>query len=291
MPPPAAPTAADAERLAARVVELERERKHLLAVIEILKEVSTSLHFLDVRQAIARKRGEAFGLDRCSSFLAERGGASVRLVASYEDPTIRNYVVDLERYPELKRAMQTGETVFIPDATTDPSLKHVKGELLNRPVKSITLVPIPWRGGAIGPIFPPTIRDGPTFSVQAGRFGAGVVARGGAVPPRGLPSCGGSSSAPITRITCSTIRRSRTPSTTACSASCKSSRPSTPSSARPTVPLTASAPRRRRSSASIATWCRCCRSPTPSTRRSSPSGRIATPGSSPRSAPPATRSK
>src|SRR5207253_575437 len=83
--------------LEARVAELERERKHLLAIIEILKEVSTSLHFIDILQGIARKLGEAFGLDRCSIFLAERGGRSVRLVASYEDPTIRNYVVDLER--------------------------------------------------------------------------------------------------------------------------------------------------------------------------------------------------
>ncbi len=129
MPSSAAPTAGDAERLATRVAELERERKHLLAIIEILKEVSSSLHFIDILQAIARKLGETFGLDRCSIFLAERGGTSVRLVASYEDPTIRNYVVDLARYPELKRAMQSGETVFIPDAASDPSLKHVKGEL------------------------------------------------------------------------------------------------------------------------------------------------------------------
>ena len=156
--------------LEARVAELERERKHLLAVIEILKEVSTSLHFIDILQAIARKLGEAFGLDRCSIFLAERGGRSVRLVASYEDPTIRNYVVDLERYPELKRAMQGGETVFIPDAATDPSLKHVKSELLSRRVKSITVVPITWRGVAIGAIFLRTFRDGPTFSDDDVRF-------------------------------------------------------------------------------------------------------------------------
>jgi GAF domain-containing protein len=159
-----------AEGLAARVAELERERKHLLAVIEILKEVSTSLHFIDILQAIARKLGEAFGLDRCSIFLAERGGRSVRLVASYEDPTIRNYVVDLERYPELKRAMTSGETVFIPDAATDPSLKHVKGEMITRRVKSITVVPINWRGVAIGAIFLRTFRDGPTFSDEDVRF-------------------------------------------------------------------------------------------------------------------------
>src|SRR5256714_717135 len=161
--------------LEARVAELERERKHLLAIIEILKEVSTSLHFIDILQGIARKLGEAFGLDRCSIFLAERGGRSVRLVASYEDPTIRNYIVDLERYPELKRAMQGGETVFIPDAATDPSLKHAKSELISRRVKSITVVPITWRGVAIGAIFLRTFRDGPTFSDQDGRFVQGVA--------------------------------------------------------------------------------------------------------------------
>lgn len=163
-------THAEGERLAARVAELEHERKHLLAVIEILKEVSGTLHFTDILQSIARKLGEAFGLDRCSIFLAERGGKSVRLVASYEDPTIRNYVVDLERYPELKRAIQGAETVFIPDAANDPSLRHVRADLVNRRVKSITVVPINWRGVAIGAIFLRTFRDGPTFSDSDVRF-------------------------------------------------------------------------------------------------------------------------
>ena len=163
-------THAEGERLAARIAELEHERKHLLAVIEILKEASGSLHFIDILQAIARKLGESFGLDRCSIFLGEKGGKSVRLVASYEDPTIRNYVVDLERYPELKRAMEHGETVFIPDAANDPSLRHLKGELINRRVKSITVVPITWRSLAIGAIFLRTYRDGPTFSDGDVRF-------------------------------------------------------------------------------------------------------------------------
>ena len=160
------PTAipADAAHLAARVNELEQERRHLLAVIEILEEISGTLHFVDILQAITRKLGEAFGLDRCSIFLAERGGRKARLVASYEDPSIRNYVVDLERYPELKRALQSGETVFIPDAANDPNLKHVKGALTNRNVRSITVVPITWRGVAIGAIFLRTFRDGPAFS-------------------------------------------------------------------------------------------------------------------------------
>ena len=161
---------AAAARLHGLHLEPRHERKHLLAVIEILKEGSSSLHFIDILQSIARKLGESFGLDRCSIFLAEKGGRQVRLVASYEDPTIRNYLVDLDRYPELRRAMQSGETVFIPDAANDPSLRHVKGELINRRVKSITVVPITWRSVAIGAIFLRTYRDGPTFSDADVRF-------------------------------------------------------------------------------------------------------------------------
>ena len=129
----AAPAPDELERLQARLNALEQERKHLLAVIEILQEISGSLHFADIVQSVALRLGETFGLDRCSIFLAERGGRRVRLVASYEDPGIRNYVVDLARYPELRRAIQTGETVFIADASSDPSLSPARGALDRAP--------------------------------------------------------------------------------------------------------------------------------------------------------------
>ena len=160
----------EVERLQSRLTALEQERKHLLAVIEILQDVGGSLHFAEVVQSVTLRLGETFGLDRCSIFLAERGGNSVRLVASYEDPGIRNYVVDLDRYPELRRALQTGETVFIADAATDPSLGSARWALAARKVKTITVIPISWRGSAIGAIFLRTFRDGPSFSAADLQF-------------------------------------------------------------------------------------------------------------------------
>jgi len=160
----------DVERLQARLTALEQERRHLLAVIEILQDIGGSLHFAEVVQSVTLRLGETFGLDRCSIFLAERGGESVRLVASYEDPRIRNYTVDLDRYPELRRALQTGETVFIADAATDPSLGPARWALAARKVKTITVIPISWRGTAIGAIFLRTFRDGPSFSAADLQF-------------------------------------------------------------------------------------------------------------------------
>jgi two-component system, sensor histidine kinase ChiS len=174
-PPLPSPTLAsdgrddEVTRLRARVAELQRERDHLVAIVDILQEISASLHFVDILQAIARKLGESFGLDRCAIFLSGAHN-EVRLVASYEDPTIRNLVVDLDRYPELKRAFDSGETVFIPDAVTDPTLKSIKATLDTRNVRSIIVVPIRWQGTVIGAIFLRTDRDAEPFSDADVRF-------------------------------------------------------------------------------------------------------------------------
>ena len=67
------------ERLEARVGELTRERDNLAAVVDILQSISASLHFEEILQTIARKLGEAFGLDRSSIFLAgERERSAAR---------------------------------------------------------------------------------------------------------------------------------------------------------------------------------------------------------------------
>ncbi len=157
-------------RLQSRVRELTREKEHLVAVVDILQEISSSLHFVDILQAIAGKLGQMFGLDRCSIFLAGERDEGIRLVASYEDPSIRNLVVDLDRYPELKRAFASGETVFIPDAVNDPAYSNVRSALDARNVRSIIVVPIRWRQDVIGAIFLRTERDAMPFSDADVRF-------------------------------------------------------------------------------------------------------------------------
>lgn len=151
------------------MAELQRERDHLASIVEIYQEISASLHFVDILQTIARKLGETFGLDRCAIFLTGAGD-EVRLVASYEDPTIRNLVVDLNRYPELKRAFESGETVFIPDAANEPMLRSVRAALDVRNVRSIVVVPVEWEGTVIGAIFLRTEREAEPFSDADVRF-------------------------------------------------------------------------------------------------------------------------
>ncbi len=156
--------------LATRLEELTRERDQLLVAVDILQEISSSLHFSEILQRIARRLGELFGLDRCSIYLAGDLAAEVRLVATYEDPTLRNLVVDLDRYPELKHAFESGTTLFIPDATREAMLQSIWPALDDRSVRSIVVIPVRWRTNVIGAMFLRTERGSSPFSDADVRF-------------------------------------------------------------------------------------------------------------------------
>jgi two-component system, sensor histidine kinase ChiS len=168
----------DAASFQTRLAQVQRERDHLVMVVEILQEISATLHFVDILQAIARRLGDSLALDRCAIFLTGQG-QEVRLVASYEDPSIRNLVVDLNRYPELRRAF-AGETVFVEDALSEPSLRAVRAQLEQRNVRSICVVPMKWQDNIIGAIFLRTRRDGAAFGradVPLGEVVASLTAK------------------------------------------------------------------------------------------------------------------
>ncbi|MCC7132912.1 MAG: GAF domain-containing protein [Gemmatimonadales bacterium] len=172
--------AAELGTLRARVEQLETERRRLLMIIELLRELAGSLNYRDIVHAVARRVGYALELDRCSVFLTEKGGGSVHLVASYEDPSLRSQVVDLADYPELRQALDSGEIVNIPDVIHEPALEPVQDMLATRRVQSITVVPVVWRRVTIGAIFLRTDRTRPPLSppdIQWAKLVADVTAR------------------------------------------------------------------------------------------------------------------
>ena len=132
-------------------------------IVDILQEISSSLHFVDVLQTIARKLGEAFGLDRCSIFLSGDKD-EVRLVASYEDPTIRNLVVDLNRYPELKRAFEIGRDGVHPRRGERSAAPEHQGHARDAERALDRRRADPVAGHVIGAIFLRTERDAEPFS-------------------------------------------------------------------------------------------------------------------------------
>jgi GAF domain-containing protein len=156
-------------RLRRQLTDLQRERDHLATTVDILQQTSASLHFVDILRTIASSVGDALTLDRCAIFLTGEKD-EVRLVASYEDPNIRNLVVDINRYPELKRVFGTREMVFIPEVANDPTLQPVRPQLDLRDVRSILVLPLEWQGTVIGALFLRTNRKTPPLTEVDIRF-------------------------------------------------------------------------------------------------------------------------
>lgn len=160
----------DLARLRAQLDALTRERDQLLVIVDLQQELGGSLQVAEVLQRIARRLGELFGLDRSSIYLAGERQREARLVATYEDPSLSNLVIDLDRYPEVAHAFASGQTVFIPDVHTDPRLAGVRDTLELRSVRSIVVVPIRWRMSVIGAIVLRSERGGLPFSEADIRF-------------------------------------------------------------------------------------------------------------------------
>jgi GAF domain-containing protein len=157
----------DVRRLQERIDQLERERARLVTMVEVLRDVTAAVHYRDVLQVVTRRLGSLFRLDRCSVLLTTRaGGPTMHLVASFEDPSIRDFVVDLTRYPELRQALATGQVAHIPDATVEPSLAGASRHLAARRVRSISVVPMTWQGHVIGTVFLRTEQGGPSLTPQ-----------------------------------------------------------------------------------------------------------------------------
>ncbi len=150
--------------------QVTRERDQLLTVVDLQQELATSLQVADVLRRMTRRLGDLFGLDRSSIYLSGEGDEEVRLVATLEDPEMRNLLVDLSRYPELAAAFSSGKTVFISDANTDPRLADVRLHHDLAGVQSIVVVPIRWRSSVIGAILLRTERGAAAFSEHDIRF-------------------------------------------------------------------------------------------------------------------------
>jgi GAF domain-containing protein len=180
LPEPTTASALDTESLRQRLDALTRERDQLLVVVELQQELATALQVAEVLRRTATRLGDLFGLDRASIYLAADGAHEARLVATYEDPSRPEQLVELARYPELAEAFGSGETVVIPDALLDPRLASVRPALDERGVGSIVVVPIRWRTSVIGAIVLRSERGATPFAPKDIAFCeviAGLVAR------------------------------------------------------------------------------------------------------------------
>ena len=139
---------------------LRAAREEALArakMVDILHEVTDSLKPDEIYHILARRVARALNKSRCSLVLAKPGDVFGTVVAAYENPMLRNLRIQLSRYPEILRALETDQPVIVADVATDPLFAEVRAgwqrDGIAVQIGSVVALPFRMRGEQSGVLF------------------------------------------------------------------------------------------------------------------------------------------
>ena len=128
--------------------ELQRARDDADArkkVVDILHDVAGDLSSDEIYHVLARRVARALKLSRCSVVLAQPGDAFGVVAAAFDTPALREFKIRLDMYPEIRRALESGEPVLVEDLQRDPLFADVRelwcAQRTEVPVRSAIAVP------------------------------------------------------------------------------------------------------------------------------------------------------
>ncbi len=126
----------DAAELRARLEHLFTRREELRdlratlrsrdLLFDIFQEVSAALRAEEIFQTLVRRVGQALSLSHCSFVLTSPGAQHGRVVAVYENPSVRDMRVELSHYPEIQEALRTERPVVIDDVREHPLFATIR---------------------------------------------------------------------------------------------------------------------------------------------------------------------
>ena len=149
--------------------QLEREKRDLLAILDISNAITSTLDSRDVLYSIVKKISEIIDVNRCSIVRIDADGHRGFVVATNEDPNIFNIPIDLKKYPEIMKVLETKEMVVINDIDKDPIVASVRNHLSKTLFHSLLVLPVIMKQNVIGTILLRTARTRP-FEVREIQF-------------------------------------------------------------------------------------------------------------------------
>ncbi|MBA3919036.1 MAG: hypothetical protein C0516_10680 [Gemmatimonas sp.] len=170
------------------LVRAQQDADSRRKLVDILHEVTGDLSVSELFQILVRRAARALGVSHCSVVLARPGDSQAVVVAAYENPGIQHLTVQLDRYPELKAALESGQPVLVEDLDTHPlydGVRHVWGiEGIEVPIKSVIALPFSIDRGQYGVFLVRRRRDQERFSAADLEFAQAVVTAAVAVIQR-----------------------------------------------------------------------------------------------------------
>jgi diguanylate cyclase (GGDEF)-like protein len=161
------------DRLLARREEVRELRASLRArdlLFDIFQEVSAALRAEEIFQTLVRRVGQALSLSHCSFVLTSPGAQHGRVVAVYENPSVRDMRVELSRYPEIQEALRTERAVVIDDVREHPLFATIRdtwdAQSADDGIRSAVALPVFVQGTPAGVFFLRTREGDPELTAR-----------------------------------------------------------------------------------------------------------------------------
>lgn len=143
-------------RAQARIVDLcealEEDRENLSTILDITSAIGATLDTSTVLDVIVQRVAETIGAVRCSIVLVAKGNDGYVLV-SHDNPDVKNFRIDLRKYPEIREALKTREPVAINDILNHPLMAEVHPLIEDLKDMSVLVVPIIFSEEVLGTLF------------------------------------------------------------------------------------------------------------------------------------------
>ncbi|MBI5642574.1 MAG: diguanylate cyclase [Deltaproteobacteria bacterium] len=132
--------------------EIEEDKRNLETILAITTAMSATLDPSEVLGTIVSKVAGITEAVRCSIVLIVKEDEAY-VLASHEDPAIRELKLDLAKYPEIKEVIATKTPLALNDVVNHPLMSGVKDSILDLKDMSLLIVPIVFNDEVLGTLF------------------------------------------------------------------------------------------------------------------------------------------
>lgn len=139
------------------------QQRNLDMLLELTARYAESTDVDALLHDVTRRLAEMLDVPRASLLLDDGAGSAV-VVAASDAPDLKNLRIDMERYPEVRQCLRTGQPTAVEDVPSHPLLEGMHERVAAAGVRSIAALPLSVQGKVLGVLLVRGSGERPAFT-------------------------------------------------------------------------------------------------------------------------------
>ena len=144
-------------------LQSRQQQRNLDMLLELTARYAESTDVDALLHDVTRRLAELLDIPRASLLLEDAPGSAV-VVAASDAPGLKNLRIDLDRYPEVRQCLRTGQPTVVEDVPSHPLLEGMHERVVAAGVRSIAALPLSVQGKVLGALLVRGSPDRPAFT-------------------------------------------------------------------------------------------------------------------------------